>query len=47
MAPRQPQHRKTARLLAASLLIFFGFAASLAARLTIATLTDCAGQYVK
>src|SRR5579864_707234 len=33
MALSAPRHRKTARLLAAALLVFFGFAASLAARL--------------
>jgi|SRR5579864_16591 len=33
MARSAPRHRKTARLLAAALLVFFGFAASLAARL--------------
>jgi tetratricopeptide (TPR) repeat protein len=36
MARRGPRHGKTARLLAAALLVFFGFAASLAARLAAA-----------
>src|ERR1700674_5030271 len=36
MAPSAPPHRKTARLLAIALLVFFGFAASLTARLAAA-----------
>ena len=36
MAPSAPPHRKTARLLAVALLIFFSLAASLTARLAIA-----------
>ena len=36
MAHKAPRQRRTARLLAAALLVFFGFAASLAARLTLA-----------
>src|SRR5579864_5910932 len=36
MAPRAPRHGKSACLLAAAMLIFFGFAASVTARVAIA-----------